>query len=140
MTRPKSSASQPSAKSAFPLSHMAARVVMTLIARRPGALAHAPVVEVVRRGDLDRARALLGVGVGIGDDRDAPPDERQADGLAHEMGVAAVVGMDGDAGVAEHGLRARRGDRQIVAGLPFGRVAVLVEGGRVFVGLAVSSG
>ena len=35
-----------------------------------GALADLPVVEVVGRGDLDRAGALRGVGVGVGDDRD----------------------------------------------------------------------
>ena len=102
-----------------------------------GALADLPVVEVVGRGDLDRAGALLGVGVGVGDDRDAPPDQRQADGLADEVGVARIVGVDGDAGVAEHGLGAGGGDDEVVAGLEGGGAAVVVEGGRVLVGGAV---
>ena len=34
-------------------------------------LAHLEIVEVVRRRDLDRAGALLGVGIFVGDDRDA---------------------------------------------------------------------
>jgi hypothetical protein len=37
------------------------------------ALADLEVVEVVRRGHLDRARALLGVGIVVGNDRDAAP-------------------------------------------------------------------
>jgi hypothetical protein len=40
------------------------------------ALAHLEVVEVVRRGDLDRAGALLGVGVFVRHHRDRPPDQR----------------------------------------------------------------
>ena len=81
------------------------------------ALADVPVVEVVGGGDLDGAGALLGVGVGVGDDGDGAADQRQADGLADEVGVARVVGVDGDAGVAEHGLGAGGGDDEVVAGL-----------------------
>ena len=40
-------------------------------------LADLEVVEVVRRRDLHRAGALLGIGVVVGDDRDAPADQRQ---------------------------------------------------------------
>ena len=41
-------------------------------------LADLEIVEVMRGGDLDRARALLGVGIVVGDDRDQPADQRQA--------------------------------------------------------------
>jgi len=37
---------------------------------------HLEVVEVVRRRDLDRAGAFLRIGIFIGDDRDAPADQR----------------------------------------------------------------
>ena len=40
-------------------------------------LADLEIVEVVRRRDLDRAGALLGVGIFVGDDRDAAADQRQ---------------------------------------------------------------
>ena len=41
------------------------------------AAADLEIVEVVRRGDLHGARALLRVGIFVGDDRDAAADERQ---------------------------------------------------------------
>ncbi len=69
------------------------------------------IVEVVRRRDLDRAGALLRIGIFIGDDGDAPSDQRE-DGVApHEVAVALVVRMHGDRDVAQHGLRPRRRDR-----------------------------
>ncbi len=74
------------------------------------------IVEIVRRRDLDRAAALLGVGVFVGDDRDQPPDERQPHRLADQIGVARVVGMHRDAGVAEHRLRPGRRDDDKAAG------------------------
>ena len=73
-------------------------------------LAHLEIVEVVRGRDLHRARALLGVGIFVGDDRDAAADQRQDHVLADQMLVALVVGMHGDRGVAEHGLGPRGGD------------------------------
>ena len=85
------------------------------------------IVEVVRRRDLDGAGALLGVGIGVGDDRDAAPDERQDGGAADEVAVALVVGMHRDGGVAEHGLRPRRRDRDGAVGLAFDRVADVPE-------------
>ena len=105
--------------------------------REAVALADVPVVEVVGGGDLDGAGAFLRVGVGVGDDGDGAADQRQADGLADEVGVAGVVGVDGDAGVAEHGLGAGGGDDEVVAVFPVGGAAVVVEGGRVAVGRAV---
>ena len=79
------------------------------------------IVEVVRRRDLDRARALLGIGIFVGDDRDAAADERQDHVLADERLVALVVRVHGDGGVAEHGLGARGGDDDV------GRCIVGVE-------------
>ena len=45
--------------------------------RQAMALADAEIVEVVRGRDLDRAGALLRIGIRVGNDRDAPPDQRQ---------------------------------------------------------------
>ncbi len=71
------------------------------------------IVEVVRRRDLHRARALLGIGIAVGDDRDEPSDERQADAPAVQVDVALVLRVHGDGGVAQHrlGPRGRDGDR-----------------------------
>jgi hypothetical protein len=66
---------------------------------------HLEVVEVVRRRDLDGAGAELAIDVRIGDDRDLAAEDRQAERLADQRGVALVLGMHGDRGVAEHGLR-----------------------------------
>ena len=59
-------------------------------------LADLEIVEIMRRRDLHRARALLGVGIGVGDDRDQASDERQLHALADEMPVALIVRMHGD--------------------------------------------
>ena len=80
------------------------------------AAADVEVVEGLRRRDLHRAGALLGVGVRIGDDGDRPADQRQPHALADEMRVALVLRMHGDAGIAEHRLRPRRGDDDVLAG------------------------
>ena len=80
-------------------------------------LADLEIVEVVRRGDLDRARALLGIGIFVGDDRDQPADQGQANPLADQMLEALVVRMDGDRGVAQHRLGPRGGDGHPLAGL-----------------------
>ena len=80
------------------------------------------VVEIVRRGDLHRTRSLFGIGIIIGDDRDEPADERQPHVLAMQMGVALVMRMHGDGGVAEHRLRPRRRDGDERAGVASGGV------------------
>ncbi len=73
-------------------------------------LADLEIVEVVRRRDLHRATALLGIGIFVGDDRNFPPDQRQDHVLADQRLVALVVRMHRHRGVAEHGLRPRGGD------------------------------
>ena len=98
------------------------------------------VVEVVRAGDLHRARAEFRVRVFVGDDRDQPAlclgADRDLAALAHDRRIARVVRMHGDRAVAEHGFRTRGGDRDVIAGFAKGLVAVVV-GLDVFVGLAV---
>ncbi len=71
------------------------------------------IVEIVRRGDLDRAAAGFRVGVFVGDDRDQPADQRQPDRLADQIGVARILGMHRDGGVAEHRLRPGRRDDDV---------------------------
>ena len=68
---------------------------------------HLEVVEVVRGCDLDRAGALLRIGIFIGDDCNAPADQRQNGVLADELPVALVLGMYRNRHVAEHGLGTR---------------------------------
>ena len=75
------------------------------------------IVEVVRRRDLDRAGALLRVGIGVGDDSDQPPDQRQAHLLADQLLKARIVGMHGDRAVAQHRLRTGGRDGDAFAGL-----------------------
>ena len=85
------------------------------------------VVEVVPRRDLDRARALLRIGVRVGDDRQAPADQRQDRVLADQVLIAGVFGVDRDAGVPEHGLGPGGRDRDVAAGLALDRVADVPE-------------
>ena len=95
--------------------------------------AHLEIVEVVRGRDLDGARALLGIGIFIGDDGDAAADERKDRVLADKRFVALVLGMDGDGGVAEHRLGPRRGDDDVarlvvgIEGRPLDRIAQVPE-------------
>jgi hypothetical protein len=73
------------------------------------------VVGVVARRDLERAGAELALHVVVGDDRQAPADERQDLVLADEVRVALVVGVHGDSGVGEHRLRAHGRDDELAA-------------------------
>ena len=91
------------------------------------AAADLEIVEVVRRGDLDRPAAGGGVGIGVGDDGDAPSDQRQDHVAADEIPVALVLGMDRDAGIAEHRLRPRRRDDDEPVGLALDRVFEVPE-------------
>ena len=53
--------------------------------RQAVALADLEVIEVVRRRDLDRARALFGIGIVVGNDRNPAPDQRQDHVLADQF-------------------------------------------------------
>ena len=77
-------------------------------------LAHRIVVWVVRRGDLDKAGAEIGVDVPIVENRDLAVDDGQLDRLAHERRLLGVLARNGDTGVAEHGLGARGGDDDVL--------------------------
>ncbi len=85
-------------------------------------LADLEVVRVVRGGHLDGAGAEGRIHMGIGDDRDATPGQRKFDIRADEVPVALVVRMNGDGGVAEHGLGPGGGDddRVVTIAVPDG--------------------
>jgi hypothetical protein len=82
--------------------------------RQVVAAADLEVVRVVRRSHLDRAGAERGVHVLVGHDRDAPAGQRQLHRLADQAGVACVVRVHRDGGVAEHGLGPGGGDHDRV--------------------------
>ena len=75
------------------------------------------VVRVVRRGHLDRAGAEADLAVLIAHDRNFAVHDRQDAGLADEVLEFLVLGVDGDAGVAHHGLGARRRDNDVAAAI-----------------------
>ena len=77
-------------------------------------LTHGVVVGVVGRGDLDEARAKVGVDMPILKDGDLAVDDGKLDGLAHEGGLLGVLRGDSDARVAEHGLGASGGDDDVI--------------------------
>src|SRR5262249_2180774 len=70
------------------------------------------VVGIVRRRDFHDAGAELGVGQIVEDDRNGAIHQRELDRLAVQGEIAAVGFVDGDGGVAEHGLGPRSGDYQ----------------------------
>ena len=70
-------------------------------------LAHGVVVGVVRRGDLDKARAKARVHVPVLEDGNLAVDDGQHHRLAHKGRLLGIFGRDGNARVAEHGLGAR---------------------------------
>ena len=82
---------------------------------QPVALADLIVVEIVRRRDLHRARALCRVGVFVRDDGDQAIDQRQLHQPSDNRLVALVIRMHGNAGIAQHCLGPRGGDNDVVA-------------------------
>ena len=72
----------------------------------PVPLSDGVVVEIVRRGDLDAARAELGAGVVVRDERDLALRQRQPQRPADQPRVAPVARVHRDRHVAEHRLRA----------------------------------
>jgi hypothetical protein len=85
------------------------------------------IVEIMRRRDLDGPRALRRIGIGIGDDGDAPADQRQDRESADQRGMALVVGMHGDGGVAQHRLGPGGGDGDRRARLALDRIGDVPE-------------
>ena len=85
------------------------------------------IVGIVRGGDFDDAGAEFGVGDFVEDDGDFAIHQRKVHGLAVEIVVALVLGVDGDGGVAEHGFGAGGGDGEELAGHANDRVADVPE-------------
>ena len=110
------------------------------VQRDLAALGDFVVVEVMRAGDLDRARPEGGIGVGVGDDGDQAAVFPGPDGdfakLADNGSVARVIDMNGHGAVAQHGFGTGGGDGNVVAGFAkrFDAVFVLFD---VFVGHAI---
>ena len=85
------------------------------------ALADLEVVEVVGWCNLDCAGAFFRIGIVVADDRDDTADQRQHDVAADQVLELLVLRMNGDGGVAQHGLGPRGGDDDI------GRTIVRIE-------------
>lgn len=68
------------------------------------------VVEIVSRGDLDGAGAILGVGVFVGDDGNFAVGEREFDKTTDEVLIARIVRIDSDGGIAKESLGASGAD------------------------------
>ena len=94
---------------------------------------HLEVVEIVGRGDLQGAGAEIQGDVGIGDDRDGAPQDRQAQGGAVVFFVALVLGINGHRGVAQEGLGAGggHGDAAVALGQGVLDVVEVAVGGFV---------
>ena len=95
------------------------------------ALAHLKVIGVVGGGDLYDAGALFHIGVLIADDGDLLIEQRQDDMAAVQVGIAGVIAVDGDGGIAQHRFGAGGGQLQLLARFLYGvkqvpEVAVLL--------------
>ena len=81
-------------------------------------LAHLEIVEVMRRGDLHRAGALLRVGILVGDDGNAAAGQRQDHPLADQGGKSRILRMHRHGGIAQHRLRPGGGATRMLARPP----------------------
>jgi hypothetical protein len=83
------------------------------------ALGHRIIVEIMRAGDLHRARTKGRVGVIVGDDRDQPAlvlwPHRDFAEAPDDGRIAAVIGMHRDRAIAQHGFGPGGGDGNPVA-------------------------
>ncbi len=93
---------------------------------QPMALGDLIVVEIMRAGDLYRAGAEVRVGILIGNDRDQAFGQRQAHQFADNRFVTRIIRVHRHRAVAEHGFRARRGNRDPVALLFEDNIPVLI--------------
>ena len=82
-----------------------AEIVKDVDQRQIVALTDLEVVEIMSRGDLDRARALFRVGIFIGNNRDQTSNDRQAHELADQVLIALILRVHGHRRVAQHGFR-----------------------------------
>ena len=81
------------------------------------ALANLVVVGVMSGGDLNNAGALGHIGVLIADNGDLPVHQGQNDMAAMQVCIAGILCIDGDSGIAQHGLRTGGSQLQQLAGL-----------------------
>ena len=72
------------------------------------------VVRIVAGGHLDRAGAEAQLDVLVRNDGQFPSHQRENGVLAHQVLVALVIRMDGDAGVAQHRLGTGGGDDELL--------------------------
>ena len=91
------------------------------------ALADFKVIEVVRRGDLDRTRARLRVSIVVANDRDHTTDERQFDVLANQILITLIRRINRNTRIAQHGLRPRGGHNDKAAGFARDGIAEVPE-------------
>ena len=94
---------------------------------------HFIVVGVMAGGHLHRAGTEAQFHVLVGNDGKFSSHQRQDAGLAHEMLIALIIGMDGNAAVTQHGLRTGRGDGQVFLGILDGILDVPEMTGHIFV-------
>ena len=91
------------------------------------ALAHVKVVGVMRRGDLDGAGPEFRIDELVADDCDLPVYQRKDERLADQILVTFILFIDGNGGIAEHGLRTCccHGERSV--GIIFKRITDIIE-------------
>ena len=82
-------------------------------ARKVVALAHAPVVGVMSGRDLDEAGTEFGIDDEVLENGNLAVDKREHDLGSNEFLLRRVFRGNGNASVAEHRLRARRGDDNV---------------------------
>ena len=78
---------------------------------------HFKVVRVVSGGDLDHTGALGHVGVLVAHNGDLLVQQGQHHMAAVQMGIAGVIAVDGNSGIAQHGLGTGSSQLQHLAGL-----------------------
>ncbi|MPM74158.1 hypothetical protein SDC9_121143 [bioreactor metagenome] len=70
--------------------------------------AHLKVIGIVGRGDFDAAGAKLPLDIVVSENRNFAPDQGQDGGLADIGSIPCILRVHGDAGIADHRLRAGR--------------------------------
>ena len=77
-------------------------------------LAHSPVIRVMRRRNLNAARTKLRINMPVGENGDLTADNGQRNGLAHQLRKTFILGVHGNACIAQHGFRTRGGNNQVL--------------------------
>src|SRR5262249_8749111 len=86
-------------------------------------LADLEIGKIVGRRNLDCAATGFRIGMLVRYDRNEPARERQAHRFSDEIGKTRIARMYGDTGVAQHGFRASRRNRDESPGILRERVA-----------------